>query len=296
MSDTCVVGLVGLGQMGGRMARRFHGAGWRVLGWDASEPAIAAAAAEGVEPAANPAAVAAAAPMIVTSLPDVDALHAVMFGESGVASSAHPDSLVVDTTTLTPDQAREVGDGLARCGIGFLDAPVTGGTGGADAGTLGIMVGGEAALFERARPLLAVIGSTVVHCGPTGSGQVVKAVNQLIVVATLGAVAEALVLAEAAGVNPAVAREVMLSGYAASRVLDNGGGRMISRDFAPGGKAVYNLKDMAALAELSTVGRVRIPVFNAAAAYITALVASGGGDLDNAAIIDVIARSPSVAG
>ena len=282
--------------MGGRMAKRFHLAAWGVVGWDSFEPAVAAAVAGGLEAAANPAAVAAAAPIVITSLPDIEALRAVMFGEGGVVSSGHADRLIVDTTTLTPDQAREVCGQLAHCGIGFLDAPVSGGTGGVDTGTLGIMVGGEAELFERARPVLDVIGSKVVHCGPIGSGQVVKAVNQLIVVATLGAVAEALVLAEAAGVDPALAREVMLTGYAASRVLDNGGGRMISREFAPGGKAAYNLKDIVALAELSAAGGVRIPVFNAAAEYIKALVATGGGDLDHAAIIDVIDRDPGRAG
>jgi 2-hydroxy-3-oxopropionate reductase len=290
MGNTNLVGLIGLGQMGGRMAKRFHIAGWRVVGWDPFAPAVAAAAADGLEPAANPGAVAAAAPIVITSLPDILALHAVAFGEGGIASAGHADRLIVDTTTLTPDQAREICSELAHRGIGFLDAPVSGGTAGADVGTLGIMVGGEAGLFERARPVLDVIGSKVVHCGPIGSGQVVKAVNQLIVVATLGAVGEALALARAARVDPGLAREVMLVGYAASPVLDNGGGRMISRDFAPGGKAAYNLKDIAALAELSAASGVRIPVFNAAAEYIKALVAAGGGDLDHAAIIDIIER------
>jgi|ERR1035441_7853349 2-hydroxy-3-oxopropionate reductase len=288
MNNPNLVGLIGLGQMGGRMARRFQLAGWRVVGWDPFAPAVAAAAADGLEVAANPAAVAAEAPIVITSLPDIKALHAVAFGEGGIVSEGHADRLIVDTTTLTPDQAREICSELAHRGIGFLDAPVSGGTAGAEKGTLGIMVGGEPALFERAKPVLDVIGSKVVHCGPIGSGQVVKAVNQLIVVATLGAVGEALALARAARVDPGLAREVMLAGYAASPVLDNGGGRMISREFAPGGKASYNLKDIAALAELSAAGGVRIPVFDAAAEYIRALVAAGGGDLDHAAIIDII--------
>ncbi len=288
MSGTAVVGLIGLGQMGGRMARRFRVAGWRVVGWDPFAPAVAAAAADGLEPAANPAAVAGAAPIVITSLPDAMALQAVAFGESGIANAGHADRLIVDTSTLTPNQARQICRELALHGIGFLDAPVSGGTAGAGNGTLGIMVGGDAGLFERARPALDAIGSKVVHCGPSGSGQVVKAVNQLVVVATLGAVGEALALARAAGVDVGRAREVMLAGYASSQVLDNGGGRMIRRDFAPGGKAAYNLKDIAALAELSAAAGVGIPVFNAAADYIKALVGAGGGDLDHAAIIDVI--------
>jgi 3-hydroxyisobutyrate dehydrogenase-like beta-hydroxyacid dehydrogenase len=153
------------------------------------------------------------------------------------------------------------------------------------------MIGGEHDLFERARPVLDAMGSKVVRCGATGSGQVVKAVNQLVVVATLGAVGEALAIARAAGVDPAVARDVMLAGYATSPVLDNGGGRMIRRDFVPGGKAAFNMKDIAALDGLSAAAGVPIPVFDAAAKYIKALVLADGGDLDHAAIIDIIEKA-----
>jgi 2-hydroxy-3-oxopropionate reductase len=150
------------------------------------------------------------------------------------------------------------------------------------------MVGGTAADLERARPVLESIGGTVVHCGPTGSGQVVKACNQLIVVATLGAVGEALVMARAAGVDPAAAREALLAGYAKSQVLEGQGLRMLTRDFTPGGKARFNLKDVAALSELSAETGVHTPVFTAAADYIRTLVDAGGGDLDHSAIVTVI--------
>jgi 2-hydroxy-3-oxopropionate reductase len=288
--ETGVVGIIGLGQMGGRMARVFHAAGWRVVAWDLFPPAVEAAARDGLEAAPGPADVADAASIVITSLPDIKALRAVVFGDRGLAATTRRDLLIVDTTTLTPDQARIICGELAAKGIGFLDAPVSGGTAGAEKGSLGIMIGGDAALFERARATLAVIGSKVVLCGPIGSGQVVKAINQLIVVATLGAVGEAVAITRAAGVDPAVAREVMLAGYAASPVLDNGGGRMIRRDFVPGGKAAFNMKDIAALAELSDAAGLPIPVFDAAAEYIKALVAGGGGDLDHAAIIDIIEK------
>jgi len=289
-TDPGVVGIIGLGQMGGRMARVLSRAGRRVVAWDLFAPAVQAAAADGIEAAPDPAAVAEAAAIVITSLPDIKALRAVAYGERGLAASPRKDLLLVDTTTLTPEQARVLCAELAGRGIGFLDAPVSGGTAGAEKGTLGIMIGGERALFERALPVLDVIGSKVVLCGPIGSGQVVKAANQLIVVATLGAVAEAIAITRAAGVDPALARDVMLAGYATSPVLDNGGGRMIRRDFVPGGKAIFNIKDIAALAELSAAGGVPIPVFDAAAAYIEALVAAGGGDLDHAAIIDIIEK------
>ena len=285
-----VVGVIGLGQMGGRMARVFHAAGWRVLAWDLYRPAVDAAERDGLVAAADPAAVARECSLVITSLPEIKALRAVVFGETGLVAGARSDLLIVDTSTLTPDQAREICAELAARGIGFLDGPVSGGTAGAEKGTLGIMIGGEKRLFDRAKAALDVIGSKVVLCGPIGAGQIVKAVNQLIVVATLGAVAEAVAICKATGVDPAVARDVMLAGYATSAVLDNGGGRMVRRDFVPGGKAVYNMKDIAALAELSAAANLPIPVFDAAAGYIKALVAAGGGELDHAAVIDIIEK------
>jgi 2-hydroxy-3-oxopropionate reductase len=288
--DSHVVGIIGLGQMGGRMARVLQRAGWHVVAWDLYTPAVEAAAKDGIEAAADPAAVAQAASIIITSLPDYKALRAVVFGEHSITAVNPRDLLLVDTSTLTPDQAREICAELGAKGIGFLDAPVSGGVAGAEKGTLGIMVGGDQALFDRAMPVLDVIGAKVVLGGPTGSGQVLKAVNQLIVVATLGAVGEAMALTRAAGVDPAIARDVMLAGYATSAVLDNGGGRMVRRDFVPGGKAIYNMKDIVALGELSAAAGIPTPVFDAAAQYIKALVAGGGGDLDHAAIIDIIEK------
>jgi 2-hydroxy-3-oxopropionate reductase len=283
-----VVGLVGLGQMGARMAATLIRGGWRVVGWDLLPAGVEAAARDGLVPAADPAAVAAAAPIVITSLPDITAVRAVVLGERGLAGGGRDDLLVVDTSTATASDARAFAGELAALGIAFLDAPVTGGPGGAATGHLGVMVGGAAADVERARAVLETIGATVVHCGPSGSGQVVKACNQLIVVATLGAVGEALVMARAAGVDPAAAREALMAGYARSQVLEGQGLRMLTRDFTPGGKARFNLKDVAALAELSVATGVRTPVFDTAAAYIRALVDGGGGDLDHSAIVTVI--------
>ncbi len=291
-----VVGLIGLGQMGRPMARTLVRAGWRVVAWDLLPAGIAAAVEDGSEAVASPTAVAAASGIVITSLPDIAAVRAVALGGAGLAASGRRDLLLVDTSTTTASSSRALAADLALVGIAFLDAPVTGGPAGAEAGHLGVMVGGAAADVERARPVLETIGSTVVHCGPVGSGQVVKACNQLIVVATLGAVAEALVIAEAAGVDPARVREVLMAGYAASPILEGQGGRMLRRDFAPGGKARFNLKDAVALAELSAATGVRLPVFDAAADYIRALVEAGGGDLDHSAIVTVIERATPPAG
>jgi 2-hydroxy-3-oxopropionate reductase len=289
--ETGVVGIIGLGQMGGRMARVLRKAGWRVVAWDVYAPAVETARKDGIETAVDAAAVADAAPIVITSLPDIKALNAVVYGDRGLVATKRKDLLLVDTSTLTPDQARVLAKDLAGKGIDFLDAPLSGGIAGAEKGTLGIMIGGDRKLFDRAKPILDVLGSKVVLCGPLGAGQIVKACTQLIVVSTLGAVAEAMTIAKAAGVDPAVARDVMLAGYATSPILDAGGGRMISRDFNPGGKAAYNVKDIIALAELSEAGGVPIPVFDAAAGYIKALMDAGGGDLDHAAIITIIEKN-----
>ena len=214
----------------------------------------------------------------------------MVFGAHGLLAARRTDLLLVDTSTATASDARTLAADVISAGAGYLDAPVTGGPGGADAGTLGIMVGGASEDLERARPLLEVLGSVVVHAGGPGAGQVTKAANQLIVVATLGAVAEALALVAAAGVDPAAARAVLTAGYADSPILRNQGRRMLAGDFAPGGKARFNLKDAAALAELSAEAGIALPVFDAAAGYIRTLVAAGGGDLDHSAIITVIGR------
>jgi 2-hydroxy-3-oxopropionate reductase len=285
------VGLVGLGQMGGPMARTLQRAGWQVIGWDLSSAARDAAASDGIEIAADPTAVAAGASIVLLSLPDAAAVRAALLGPGGLLAAGRADLLVVDTSTTTPVDARLLAQELLALGTGFLDAPVTGGPAGATAGTLGIMVGGDAAAFERARPALESLGAAVVLCGPAGAGQVVKACNQLIVVATLAAVAEALTIARAANVDPWRAREVLLAGYAASPILENQGARMLRRDFTPGGRARFHVKDADSLAGLSRGTGVPIPVFDAAAGYMRALVADGGGDLDHAAVVTVVERA-----
>ncbi|MFV0428293.1 MAG: NAD(P)-dependent oxidoreductase, partial [Arachnia sp.] len=152
----------------------------------------------------------------------------------------------------------------------------------------GIMVGGRDEDFRAARPVLEALGAVVVRCGDVGAGQIAKACNQLIVVAALGAVAEALTVAERSGIDPARAREVLLAGYAASPILRNLGQRMLDGDFEARGKSRFNLKDIATLRALSEEHNLPLPVFDAAGAYIEQLVASGGADLDHSAVINVV--------
>ena len=239
--------------------------------------------------------VAAAANVVVLSLPDAAAVRAVLDGPGGLAEAASGGLTVVDTTTLSPADARDIHQAMASAGIAYLDVPVSGGPQAARDGTLSMMAGGDAAALERARPVLETLGSRVVHCGGVGAGSVAKACNQLIVVATIGAVAEALAIAEGAGVDPAIVREAMLGGWAASPILRLHGERMIQRDWVPGGKARLHLKDIATLAALSSASGVATPVFDAAADYVRALVDAGGADLDHSAVYAIVRGDDPIA-
>ena len=286
------VGVVGLGAMGGRITRRLLASGRTVVVHSRSPGAVAAAVAAGAHAAQSPAAVAREARVIVTSLPGAAELREVALG---IADGAAEGTLVVDTSTLAPEAARALAAELGAAGLDLLDAPVSGGPGAAEAGTLVVMVGGEPEAVARATPLLETLG-TVFHCGPAGAGQVCKACNQLVVVGTIELVAEALALARAAGLDPAQVRRALLGGYASSRVLELHGERMLARDFAPGGKARFNLKDIEILRTLSTASGLRLPGFDAAAEQIVRLVGAGGGELDNSALITVVEPPGAVVG
>lgn len=288
-----VVGLVGLGQMGGSMCRTLVREGWRVVAWDPAEPAREAASTSGAQLASDPADVASRAKVVITSVPDVQAIRLATLGERGLVRAGRTDALIVDTSTLLAADARGLAADLAAYGVGFLDAPVSGGVLGAESGQLAIMVGGSVADFERAHPVLACLGKTVVHCGPVGAGQITKACNQVVVMATHESIAEALVLAEASGLDPWRVREVLMAGYGASPILEIQGPRMLRRDFAPGGRARFHLKDIAAIQDLATDAGLDLPVFRAAARQFERLVDAGGGDLDNSAVITMI--EPQVA-
>ncbi len=282
------VGVVGLGVMGGAMTATLRGKGWDVVATDPVPAAMAAAAELGARTVPHAAIVAREADVVILSLPNAAIVRAVIDGPGGLAEAARDGLVVVDTSTLAPADARAIGERLAGLGIGYLDTPVSGGPGGAAAGTLSVMAGGEAADLARARPVLEAIGSRVVHCGPVGAGSVAKALNQLIVVATIGAVAEALALADASGVDPAAVRQALLGGWAASPILELHGERMLAGNWVPGGKAAFNLKDAATLATMTAETGIATPVFDAAADYIRRLVDGGGGDLDHSAVYTIV--------
>ena len=282
------VGVIGLGRMGGGMTRTLLRAGKSVVAWDPMPTALDAAVVAGASPASSPADVASRASLVITSVPDAAAIRLLAFGQSGLVEATGADLLVIDTSTISPSEARELSREFGRRGMGFLDAPVSGGVHGAETGSLAIMVGGTPELFGRAQGLLRCLGRVVVHCGPPGSGQISKACNQLIVMATHEAVAEALVLAQRTGVDPWRVREALLAGYAGSPILELQAPKMLQHDFAPGGKAVYHLKDIATIAQLAGETGLELPAFKAAAQQIQRLVEAGGGDLDHSALVTVV--------
>jgi 2-hydroxy-3-oxopropionate reductase len=282
---TIAVGAIGLGAMGRPIAERLAASGLPpVVIRDLSDPVLATLAAAGARRAASIAELASQVEVVVLSLPDAAAVDAVVLGPDGIAAGGRPGLVVLDTSTIDPGRAREIAEALAEHEIAYLDTPVSGGTGGAAAGTLSVMAGGDEAALERARPVLAVIAERVVHLGPVGAGQIAKACNQLIVLGTIELVAEALSLAEASGIDPGRLREALLGGFASSTILDVHGARMLRGDYVPGGQARFHLKDIATVSGLSAATGVPTPSFDAAARQLELLVARGDGDLDHAAL------------
>ena len=234
MSELERIGFVGLGVMGAPMASNLIKAGATVTVHNRGRGAVEALAAEGAEVADDSREVAEASDVVITMLPDSPDVEDVVLGEDGVAEGLREGGLLIDMSTIAPATARAVHAALAERGVEAVDAPVSGGQPAAQSGELSIMAGGSEAAFERARPVFDVLGKSAVHIGPPGAGQVAKAANQIVVALTIQAVAEALVLARKAGVDPAKVREALLGGFAQSKILEAHGQRMLDRSFDPG--------------------------------------------------------------
>jgi 3-hydroxyisobutyrate dehydrogenase len=274
------VGFVGLGTMGGAMAANLARAGFEVTAWNRSPGRAAELGELGVRLAPTAAAAATDADVIVTIVSDTPDVEAVLFGRDGVASGAASGSLVVDMSTISPSATRAFAERLATTGVAMLDAPVSGGSEGAKKGTLSIFVGGEAADLERARPVLAAMGTTITHVGPIGSGQAAKAVNQVILAGTYLGVAEGIVLAMKAGleVEPLVA--ALSGGAAQSWVLANRSGRMLANDYPLGFKVSLHRKDLGIALQLARETGSALPISALCEAIEAGLIGQGHGDDD----------------
>ncbi|MBA4108048.1 MAG: 2-hydroxy-3-oxopropionate reductase [Leptothrix sp. (in: Bacteria)] len=237
--------VLGCGLMGAPMARRLIAAGFSVTVWNRTRAKAESLQSAGALVADSPALAVAQADIVITMLEHGKVVEEVLFGlgPDSAGAALRPGALLIDMSSILPEQARDHAQRLALGGATSLDAPVSGGTVGAEAGTLAIMAGGLAEDFERARPVLAALGRPV-HVGPIGSGQLAKLANQMIVGITLGAVAEALLLAERGGADPARVREALRGGFAESRILEVHGQRMVDGDFAKRGSLAIQLKDL----------------------------------------------------
>ena len=291
------VAFIGLGIMGGPMASNLVKAGYDVVGYNRSQAKVNALVAAGGRGASSVAEAVAGADVVATMLPDSPDVAAVLGGEDGVLANARPGTLVIDFSSIRPDvSAGLAADGKAR-GFRVLDAPVSGGEPGAIEGALSIMVGGEEADFAAALPLLEVVGKTVVHVGPAGSGQTVKAANQLIVAGTIELVAEAIVFLEAHGVNTEAAVKVLAGGLAGSTVLDRKAAGMLARNFTPGFRIALHNKDMGIVTAAAREAGVTIPLGALVAQLIGSLNAQGDGGLDHSALLKLVeqlsGRAPS---
>jgi 2-hydroxy-3-oxopropionate reductase len=282
------LGFIGFGAMGRPMAEHLLRAGHELFVWSRRPASADSLLAQGAIWCESPAAVAAGAEIVctnVTGSADVEALA------NQLAAGFAPGGIHLDFSTIAPGAARRIAARHAADGVDFVDAPVSGGSVGAQNATLAIMWGGKAVLATRLQPIFAVLGKTVVHVGETGAGQVAKACNQMVMVAAIEAVAEAAHLAAAAGIDFANVRTAMLGGSAGSRVLEVFGDRMATRDFAAGVEARLHHKDYALLLDEATRSGVPLPVSAAVGQQLNALMALGWGRQDTSSLLRVLETS-----
>ncbi|HMW16671.1 MAG TPA: NAD(P)-binding domain-containing protein [Accumulibacter sp.] len=282
------VGFVGLGAMGRPMTLHLLRAGHRLAVWSRRPASVEPLRAAGAEICATAAAVARQSTVTFTMLTADADLEQVVLGPDGLLAGWAAGSILVDMGTMSPTLTRRLAQRLAQAGVDMLDAPVSGGEQGAIDATLAIMVGGRESVLERVRPLLARLGKTIVHIGDHGAGQVAKACNQMIMVGAIQAVAEALHLSSAAGVDPRRVRQALSGGSAGSRVLDLMGRRMVDRDFTAGVEARLHHKDFHIVSDDAHRLAVPLPVSAPVAQQLNALVAKGWGNCDTSALLCVL--------
>lgn len=286
------IAFLGIGLMGFPMARNLLQAGFSVTAWNRSPEKAAALQAFGGRIAATPEEAVSGTDLIITMLSDGPAVADVLFA-NGAAAAMKRGAIVADMSSIKPSQARDHASRLMALGIDALDTPVSGGTKGADLATLAIMAGGSRQAFDRAGPALKAMGRPT-YVGPAGCGQIAKLANQGIVAITIGAVAEAMLLAEAAGLEKGALRQALAGGFADSVILQQHGRRMEDRDFMPGGKSSFQLKDLNNLLDAADGLGLDLPMAALQAGRFRTLVDElGGADLDHAALwLELLAGQP----
>jgi 2-hydroxy-3-oxopropionate reductase len=285
------IGFIGLGVMGRPMAKHLVARGHTVVVHNRSRPAMDELGAAGATLGANAADVARQSTVVITMLPDTPDVEQVLTGPDGVLSAVQRGAVVIDMSSISPTATARLASAVAARGATMLDAPVSGGEIGAINATLSIMVGGDEAAFARVRPVLECMGNPerIVHIGRApGSGQICKVANQIAIGGALAGVSEAFALATKAGVDLGRVREALLGGFAASRVLEVHGERMIKGNYAPGFKTRLYQKDLRLAGEMAAAHGVAIPATAVVTQLVNALIAGGGSDLDYSAVGTVL--------
>ncbi len=282
------VGFIGLGLMGKPMCKNLIHAGFDLFVTNRSRQPREELAEAGAIALETPSQVAAAADTIIIMVADTAAVETVLLGEHGVIQELRDNCLVIDMGTTAAIQTRKFAELVSAQGGHYLDAPVSGGTLGAESGSLTIMAGGREETFERALPILDILGDRITYVGASGAGQVAKAANQVIVGLNIGAAAEALALAKAAGVDPAKVREALRGGFADSRILEVHGKRMVEGDYSLGARCTTQRKDMHQAIELAATLGLDMPATSLSRELYDRLIDKGGADLDHSALFTLL--------
>jgi len=285
------IGFVGLGLMGRPMCRNLLSSGAKLIVANRSPQPCKDMAEEGATSVASPAEMASLAKVIIIMVADTPAVESVLLGDNGLIHSLQKNSLVIDMGTTSVPATYRFGEMVEKKHGHYVDAPVSGGTIGAESGNLTIMAGGTETAFARALPILKVLGDHITHVGATGAGQVAKAANQVIVGLNIGAVAEAFALAKAAGVQPAKVREALQGGFADSRILEVHGKRMVDADYTPGARSTTQRKDMHQAVEFAASLGLDMPATTLSRTLYDQLIEQGGSDLDHAALFKLLDAS-----
>ena len=284
------VGFIGLGIMGSPMSVHLANAGYTVAGYNRSAERLATLVEAGGRAATSIPDAVRDADVVAVMVPDSPDVQDVLLGEDGVFANAKPGTLVIDFSSIRPDVTTELAGRARAQGFRLLDAPVSGGEAGARNAALSIMVGGDAEDFEAAKPLFDVVGKTIVHVGPSGSGQTVKAANQLIVATNIQALAEAVVFLRAYGVDLDAALEVLGGGLAGSTVLNQKKRNMLDGNFQPGFRIALHHKDMGIVTSAAREAGVVLPVGALVAQLMASALAVGDGGLDHSGLLRGVER------
>lgn len=284
------IGYIGLGLMGVPCALNLIKGGHSLFVWARRPEAAAPLTAAGATACGSIAEAAGKAEILFLNVTNTKDVEQVLFGENGVTASGNKGLVVVDMSTVSATGTRDMAKRLEPFGMELVDAPVSGGTVGAAAGTLTIMVGATQATFERIKPVLACMGKSITRIGDCGAGQVAKSCNQIVITGAIAAVAEAIRFAEAAGVDPKPVREALLGGFAGSKILELHGNRMIQDDYAPGFKTVLHRKDMGIVEDIAGELGLELPVSKLGVQLLDRTIEAGCGEEDSAAMFKVTGK------